>query len=641
MSFLTPKVKPAPEEVIETPTGLRRVLHLPRRPTVDCEREPGTRRWTPEAQALVELVTETYSLGPRKCACASLGHPCIKELNPVQAWALREAKRVDGVVGLMPVGSGKTIASLLAPLAISDCRSAVLLIKPDQRLHYKLAYRRLREHFRVPQMVFEDESFRVRGAPILHVVPYSKLSRPESTDMLEKREPDLIIADECHKLTGESSTSIRFYRYLLQQSEADRDVRLCAWSGTLIKKSVKDAFRLSGYALGAGSPLPISEDEAIAWAAVLDVSPTPDRKSSTAKALAKHFGGERKNAFDMKATKRMREGFQSRFLETPGVVSAKSASSGASIYFHELPTTPMPEVVREALTKVRTKWVRPDGEELVEVLDRVMCARAVASGFYYRWVFPRGETRALIDEWLAKRKSYNKELRAKILQGGAHLDSEMLCSNAAARALLRGDLMNGSTCCADCGGHWPCSHKTHLPAWAARAWPAWAEIKDSVVPDPRSKWIDDYFALDCAKWARENRGVVWYLSEPFGRRVAELAKLPLNCGGPEAEARILSEKGDRSVIASIDAHGESRDGLQWKFSKQLVAELPVSSNRWEQLLGRLAREGQKEDEIETWVPLHVPENREALQKAIEYAEFNTDVTSSKQLLLSANMGFKI
>ena len=152
---------------IETTVELERVLALSRRPPVNCERRG--RLYSPEAQALAEYVTAQYAVHRRGCKCSEMGEACITELNPAQAWTLRELRQNGGVVGLLPVGSGKTFIGILAPLAVAGCRVAILLAKPDQRLHYERAYLRLREHFKVPHLTFYDKNtskmtnYRVEG----------------------------------------------------------------------------------------------------------------------------------------------------------------------------------------------------------------------------------------------------------------------------------------------------------------------------------------------------------------------------------------------------------------------------------------------------------------------------------------------
>ena len=389
---------------------------------------------------------------------------------------------------------------------------------------------------------------------------------------------------------------------------------------------MKDASHLSAHALGLGSPYPIWPSEADKWAAVIDPSPLPDTSSDTALSLRKAFDKNAAKATGIFSSMRndgIREGFRERIITTPGVISTRSSSVTASISISLREPPKMPEQVKKALIDVRVEAIRPDGEQLVETIDVVTCARSVACGMYEYWAYPKGESEALIEEWFAARKLWNKALRRKLLFGEPHLDSPILCANAAERA-------------------WRVpKYEGPLPKWLEESWPAWAAVKELVQPDPRVRWIDDYLARDAAKWATENKGIVWCQSRALGLKIAEIAGLPYHAGGPDAEAKILAEKGNRSVIASIDAHGTGRDGLQYKFNKQLVAEPPSSADRWEQLLGRLCREGQDADTVETEIYAHTVEVKDALRKAFALAEFIEATTPNRQLLLAADCDFEL
>jgi hypothetical protein len=669
-----------------------RIVALPKRPVLDCERERGTRRWSPEAQALIDVMTEKFSRGPRlSCGCRDrtvtataggglivfhqgrldepppaplfttvdafcadnahnkttvdtvralkpsysvalpgLGYPvCLTELNPVQAWTLRELPKTRGIFGLISVGFGKTLLGLLAPLAVPGARTVVILAKPNQRLHYRNAYLRLREHFSVSSFVLdrtdiEGASFIVPGTPVLHFVPYSLISNPKSTDLLKRLNPDAIIADEVHSIAARTARTMRFLNYMSTR----KDVVFAGWSGSTVKRSIKDVSHLVAHALGLGSPYPIWPSEVDKWAAVIDPVPLPDTSSDTALSLKKAFD---KNAnkvtgiFTSMRNDGIREGFRERIITTPGVISTRSSAATASLSLKLREPPKMPEAVKKALLDVRIDEIRPDGEVLVENIDIIMCARSVASGFYEYWAYPKGESEELIDAWFAARKLFSKALRRKILLGETHLDSPMLCANAAERA-WRTPKYTGT-----------------LPTWLEESWPEWARLKELVQPDPRVRWIDDYLARDAAKWATEGKekGVVWCQSRALGLKIAELTGLPYHAGGPKGEEKILAEKGDRSIIASIDAYGTGLDGLQYKFYRQLVTEPPSSGDRWEQLLGRLVRIGQPEDTVETEVYAHTHEVKDALRKAFMLAEFIEATTPNQQLLLSADCEFDL
>lgn len=584
-----------------------------------------------------------------------------------------------------------SICFILMPIALgSECDLAVLLIEPNQRQHYASQYRRVREHFRVPSIIFEDgtKPYIVPGATTLHLFPYSKLGNPKHPDELDNLNPNVILADEAHRLTGKvnSTGRIRVRRYIAkkilerEQRLAQglpvhrRAVFLIPMSGTLEDKSIEDTAAVAAHALGMHSPLPLDATEAMRWSQVFDPVRSPDRKSTTARRLQKVFAGREWEDSLYSAMlgdgpeKEIREGYQKRRRETPGVISASAAEIGASLYFRERKAPKMPECVRAALMKVREDGIRPDGEVIVgdsennvEAMQKIV-AKTVACGLYLVWVFPKvpctcngQEPRCdgckLIDEWYARRKRYGKELRARLLDPLAHLDSPKLCKNAAIRAAEDPSPPAGlQVYCADCRQAWPCGKATHLPAWRSTCWREWGEIENKVPHEQRVRWVGSdlpeaasdathpgyFLARDAAKYALEKPSVLWFSTVGFAQKVAQLAKLPYHGGGPDSEALIRKETGKRSVVASMRAHGKGLDHLQHHFSTQLIAEMPSSNRVMEQLLGRLARRGQRADEIITQYYAHALEFREALRRVKQRAEFNQEMQHITPLILAAD-----
>ncbi len=97
----------------------------------------------------------------------------------------------------MPVGSGKTDISILAPLYVKDCKVAIRFVEPSELETYAQHYGKLKDAGEnLPSCILRGKGFIVSGAPVLHVFSKMTLSKPENADLLNRINPDLIIIDE-------------------------------------------------------------------------------------------------------------------------------------------------------------------------------------------------------------------------------------------------------------------------------------------------------------------------------------------------------------------------------------------------------------------------------------------------------------
>lgn len=592
---------------------LQRILALPRR-------EPFAPRSVMMA-AVKQLMEGRLARHNPSCRCAQIlerhgmiTQACITSLMEIQAWTLFEISVVQGLLGPIGVGHGKTALDILAPLVMPNCRLAVLLVPPGLVSQLIAEYELFGQHFRVPSLVVHHK-VSPKIAPngeysaisdtgvTLHVFPYSRLQRAEAAVWLEHfTDPviDTVIADEVHYLrnagTATTSRVLRFYGN-------HPTTRFCGWSGSVTDSSIKDYGHLSALALKYGSPLPLDPNTLADWARAIDPVPFAAPMGAL-QALCSE--GEH-----------VQQGFHRRLVQTMGVITTSEPSITARLTIRERKAPEIPQAVRDMLSQVRNKNERPDGEPLVDPLAVAKCAREVAQGFYYRWRFPKingvPQQREHIDRWYEARKSFMCELREFLKDRQEHLDSPLLCINAAER--------------------FHAGYKGPLPTWRADTWIPWRDIKDTVVWEPEAIRVNDYLAQDAAKWALENRGVVWYAAGAFGQWVAEISGLPMHGGGPEAPYLIARERGDRSIVASIKAHGTGRNGLQRIFYDQLVASPPSSATKWEQLLGRLYRTHQPAPEVFASFYAHTPEFRAALTQARQRAEYVQTTIGAEQKIL--------
>lgn len=552
---------------------------------------------------LVRQVTARYRRQVTVCRCADYGRDCITTLRPIQAWALYEIALVGGLLGPIGVGHGKTMLDILASLAVPGITTSLLLIPAKLVTQFCKEYEVVRQHFRVPGLVVHGYSFErtMYAPPMLHVLSYERLSVETSTTFLDKLNPDLVIFDEAHKLRHYRAVRTGRVRLFMGSHRATRSL---SWSGSITDSSIRDFAHLSGWALRENSPVPLEYTAIQDWARALDAVDFPAPMGALSRFC--------------RPGEKVRDGFHRRLVETRGVIATSDPSVDVGLEILERPLTAIPQIVRTALRDLETHWRRPDGEEFSDALGKSRCARELACGFYYRWIFTGGETDADILEWLSARKEWKQELREKLKFPKPHLDSPKLCAQAARRA------------------HGQLSNEHGLPEWNSETWMRWHAAKPLVnggkPPETEPVRLHEYLAADAAKWATEHRGIVWYDKVAFGTWVSEIGGLPMHGGGSQAGQRIDAERGDRSIVASIKSHGEGRDGLQRKFAEQLVANPPSSPTGWEQLLGRLHRIGQTASSVRAYYYRHTEDLACHVDTALQRALYVDSTLGTMQKL---------
>lgn len=593
---------------------LERILALPRReqPRGVLRKDGDVEVRTPLGQQYVDYVNARFSRGPRECRCRAIyadrgipQKPCLTSVNFVQAQSLHEITAVHGLAGCpLGVGHGKTILNCLAPMAFVGCRVAVLLLPPRDVFNLVLTYELLGEHFHVPSLVVHGnggnaEEWRRPGAPVLHVVPYTKVSHITSSDLLDSIRPDVIIADEADKLGDMSTATVRrLWRYFTENA----GTRFAWWTGSPTNDDIAEYAHLLMLSHRHMSPLPLDPDEVKSWGNAINPGPMP---ADPGALLELCRPGEH-----------VREDYHRRLAETPGVIVTREAAVSCELVIERKEAPAIPTVVADALAKVRGEWVRPDGEEFAEIAKMQACARQLSCGFYYRWIFPRGEPRELIDRWFLARKAWNRAVRRMLEEPQLHMDSEGLCQKAAQRAY--GEAANPKG----------------LPVWKADEWPEWRDVKDLVKPKTEAVRLHPFLAEDAAAWARDNRGIVWYGDTDFGLWVSQLTGLPQHTGGANAPAILARENGSRSIIVSMAAHGRGTDGLQKLFDRGLIASVSSSAKIWEQLIGRFVRNGLKFSRVMLEWYAHTMELRKAMTKALAKSEYVGQTMGSSQKLLA-------
>lgn len=639
----------APEDMFRRgdPVGgsadLDRILALPRRPQLDLT--------SATAEAMVELEMAKYArtdnIGQCRCKEIDPRKGCITRLLPAQAWILREISMNQGLLAHASVGLGKTLLNILAPLALDNVKSVLLLIPASLVDQIQHDYQLIAQHFIVPGFMMHIgtqkpvyETKPIPGRPTLHVLPYSRLSMPEESDFLQRRQPDAIISDECDAIRSmTSSRGIRIAKWFAggdtpEERQKRMSTKFLGWTGSLTDSSITEFNYLALFALRDKSPLPLNPNTVIEWGRCLDATTNPSPPGELLKFCSP---GED-----------VRHAFRRRLAETPGFIIANvtdiEVTGGQGFVQNSISEKEAPElppIVQEGLSMIRNDGKRPDslilrvrpdiaalvGEDLIEdetledALAIAQAAQQVSVGVLYFHKYPRGEPRPLIKEWRKCKSNYFREVREETLKGNTFMDSAKLCEQAARR--FWGDDPK----------------RDDRPEWRCESWPAWRDIQDKVKPEMDSCVLDEFLCVDALDWAYERSGIVWYRMRALAVRMQELSvkagrPLPIHDGGPKGGQRLMAERGDRSIICSIDSNGRGRDGLQTAFDRQLIMNMPASSSRTEQLLGRAHRRGQRSALVTTEIYLHTPELKKALKQAVRRSRYVRDILGADQKLLN-------
>ena len=504
-------------------------------------------------------------------------------LRPVQALALKEAFEAGGMFGSIGVGHGKTLISLLAPALLGAERPLLLLPAQLKRITITSVLPEMRKHWKIPAN--------------LRIESYHAISN--NRDLLMDYQPDLIIADECHKISASGSARTR---RILRYFDSNPSTKFIGLSGTITKKSLQDYWHLLIMAFGNDAPIPLRWNEMREWAGYLDdedfefTRPNPGAlrklclETSPAELSEMSFDEERET---------IRNGFRDRLVQTSGVVATEESAVDCSLILGTRSIDPG-DWIKNALVELNASWVTPDGEEVTDAVDLWRKTRELSMGFYYKWDW--GEE-GVNHEWLEARKEWRKYVRRTTARSVKY-DTEFLVT----MACERGDLNS-------------------------QEYEYWKAIKGEANPKSVTVWGDDTVLNDAIELAEEKNTILWFEHRAVGERLSQLRpEWPTFSGGNSANNKLVAHvsEGKGPAVASIKAHGTGVN-LQ-AYSDGIVLTPPSSGSNWEQLIGRNHRTGQQADEVTFTVYTHTEVMEASFEKAKQNAKYIEQSTGQKQKL---------
>ena len=503
----------------------------------------------------------------RALATGEISYP----LRDLQAKALYYATILGGLFAPIRVGGGKTLISLLVPVLLKANRP-VLICPASLVDKTESDRRRYAKDFKVAQH--------------LRILSYEMLGRVRMADEFHRYRPDLIIADEAHRLKNKKAACTRRVARYMKEAPATKFVAL---SGTMMKRSIKDFAHLLRWSLKEKAPIPMEDHEVEEWALALD-----DQTNPLVTMNPGPLGETQEQA---------RAWFSRKLRNTPGIVIADAEQDTAASLRITALEYEVNQETENAFRRLRDSWETPSGFAFSEAVMLWKFARELALGHWIEWDPPAPK------EWLDARRNWARFVR-EVLSRSRTYDSELQVR----LAVRQGALKNGQ----DKLKEWEANHRNFIPS-------------------PVDRWHDSNALLACAKWAAGGPGIIFTGHTFFGRKLAHDISAPYygQEGKTDQGQKIEDEKGDRTIVASLQANGTGRN-LQ-TFSRALITTNVNGGDQLEQLLGRLHRQGQQADEVEFTFLMGCYEHIDGFARALESTKTLAEVTGQTYKLAYADI----
>jgi len=350
-----------------------------------------------------------------------------------------------------------------------------------------------------------------------------------------------------------------------------------------------DFSHLLELALRDRAPIPLDRWELERWAACIDPDGEPTQEDLGRLGHLVRWSSQSTLAQPTKKT--IRAAFRERLTTTPGVIATRTGSCDASLHLiHHRPAHS--PAVKAALKTLVERWETPDGEPIADASTKSRAFKSLAIGFYYRWEWGEAGPDGV---WLEARRNLSR-LVGRVLRYSPRegRDSEKLVLD------------------------WARSGKGSADLKKAVAF--WDEIKHRASPTTEAVWICGEKMQYIFDWLFDlsDPALLWHTSNAVGLSLAGMGLAVHGAGSSPPTGGTAGVK--------IQVHGEGCNLQTYRVG--FVLEPPSSGSRWEQVLGRTHRSGQRADTVEC----HYFDFGDALGRARAHAEYIEDTQGTPQKL---------
>tara|TARA_Y100000114_G_scaffold156722_1_gene184948 strand:- start:755 stop:2608 length:1854 start_codon:yes stop_codon:yes gene_type:complete len=550
-------------------------------------------------------------------------HADARRLRPIQADILDIASRQAaknwpaGMLGLVGVGAGKTLAFFLLP-QVFKAQRPLLLLPADMISGGNVEAdwcEWVQEYDLLPMHIIRGGNVPQVPSRTLFVMSYAQLSQPHSSDVLRRIAPDLVLSDECHYLkAADAARTKRFVRYM----ESAPSTRFVGMSGTMTGTSLKDYWHLAKLALRHESFLPDDDTDLKRWCGVLDADATASRLDrilldplttwahrQTGKQALSVLAGESE----------VRQAYNYRMVTCPGTVATTSPSCDArlvltgkrDIVFAGPDETELP--VPDAMRLLREEDTLPNGLVVEDALSKFAAMQQLSMGFYYYWDWPLGpDGEPMVDkEYVGAKRGWDAAVRQYLKSYSREgCDSPFLVDQYVRRAVAEGRRISED-----------------LVYWQEQ----WDIQKRKPEPPTKAKWLDFSVMIAAMEWSKENDGFLWFRS----RAVGEVLQA---CGIPTFWEGLPSPERHPKAALSLAVYNKGKNFQAWR--NQLYLEVPSDAKLWEQSLGRTHRAGQTAPVVRATILQHTWVMRRSWRTSLARAQYIQATTGQLQRLVFAD-----